>query len=877
MSSSLYTGQQRERGGGRGGGGDGEDEDEDEENEENQIDMDVALVIIQSELQEFYNDENINISNKALAQRKRVLENVLKSFGKNVTSPSCASCPSEEEEEEKYLLLQNLISLLQVPKVKDTEELLLAANGAILTVLKQVNAVPHATRKTGIDPSFLGFAFSSLLELASGGKKNTNCQKVRQSSLRVVFELVRCAKHKVSTLAFFLPGIVSALIKLLHSSRNEWIDDLAVEQCLYCLSEIICCVLSRDASRREDWIQSEVTNYPSSNVDTTTPFAIKYSKEWFEDTVSKVTSVLNSTIPIFANHANPTVRKACAAFSATVLEHCKETLPESQRILLETLLSLSHDSWELVSMFAKGEIVHLKEKKLIPLEMVKVILKADLGVDSSTSESCPSSFHQKKEMRALATINLLGGDETSLLLLSSTSTRRGLIHALAQGGSSKILLRKIGAVSNPKFFELLMSDVMTSISSFQDGAIATYIFVANEILRGAAASQNVSSKKVALSLIIDEYVSRLDSLSSNDSRELQRQKELLLEGLTIAADILGPNHIENTTFFTKVLRVLLEYSGHVTDKGSEKTTSEVARRALESVAATANYDSAAELISENCDFVIDLLVRQLRHLDEYPRAPQLFGTVLRLSSKNKNAIDALIEEPLSVSLQQTLRLTKRSRKLFSQHAVVLLNCFKQILFVCKSDNASIARDILLYSSALLESFEFKVRSLAAEIIAKALSNISSIKEENVLPSVHNLWPHLVQSFRLHYHNTVHLNLMKAVVRVSQGGKFIRKRFYEDLWPIIVSRGIATEFVNEFIDYPECFAEECVAEILAMKCSISLPHSNVGLFVLDEDMFWLQQTFREPSWFSPARNDLLLRSYDDLYFTTKRVKQQARLA
>ena len=869
MSASLYTGQQRQRG--------DEEEEEEEELNEKQIDIDVALVIIQSELQEFYSNEKSNISNKALAQRKRVLENVLKSIGKNVTSSSRASfIEKEEEEEEKHLLLQNLISLLQVPKVKETEELLLATNDTILILLKEVNVIRNGTRPMDIDSSFLGFAFSSLLELASGGKTNANHQKIRQSSLKVVFELIRFVKHKVSTLAFFLPGIVSAIVKLLHSSKNEWIDDLAIEQCLYCLSEIVCCVLSEDAQHREDWIQGKEVNLPSLNV-TASPFTIKYSKEWFDDTVSKVTSVLNSTIPIFANHANATVRKACAAFSATVLEHCKETLPESQRILLETLLSLSHDSWELVSMFAKGEIVHLKEKKLIPLEMVKVILKADLGVDSSTSESCPSSFHQKKEMRALATIKLLGGDETSLLLLSSTSTRRGLIHALAQGGSSKILLRKIGAVSNPKFFELLMSDVVTSISSFQDGAIATYIFVANEILRGAAASQNVSSKKVALSLIIDEYVSRLDSLSSNDSRELQRQKELLLEGLAIAADILGPNHIENTTFFTKVLRVLLEYSGHVTDKGSEKTTSEVARRALESVAASANYDSAAQLISENCDFVIDLLVRQLRHLDEYPRAPQLFGTVLRLSSKNKNAIDALIEEPLSVSLQQTLRLTKRSRKLFSQHAVVLLNCFKQILFVCKSDNASIARDILLYSSALLESFEFKVRSLAAEIIAKALSNISSIKEENVLPSVHNLWPHLVQSFRLHYHNTVHLNLMKAVVRVSQGGKFIRKRLYEDLWPIIVSRGITTEFVNEFIDYPECFAEECVAEILAMKCSISLPHSNVGLFVLDEDMFWLQQTFREPSWFSPARNDLLLRSYDDLYFTTKRVKQQARLA
>ena len=198
-----------------------------EKNEEKQIDIDIALLIIQSEIQEFYSKENVSISNKALAQRKRVLENVLKSIGKNVLSSFV------EEEEEKQLLLQNLISLLQVPKVKETEELLLATNDAVLAILMQANTTRNGKMTMDMDPSFLGFAFSSLLELASGTRKNTNYQKIRQSSLKVVLELVRFVKHKVSTLAFFLPGIVSALVKLLHSSKNEWIDDLATEQCLY--------------------------------------------------------------------------------------------------------------------------------------------------------------------------------------------------------------------------------------------------------------------------------------------------------------------------------------------------------------------------------------------------------------------------------------------------------------------------------------------------------------------------------------------------------------------------------------------------------------------------------------------------------------------
>ena len=162
-----------------------------EKNEEKQIDIDIALLIIQSEIQEFYSKENVSISNKALAQRKRVLENVLKSIGKNVLSSFV------EEDEEKQLLLQNLISLLQVPKVKETEELLLATNDTVLAILMQANATRNGKMTMDIDPSFLGFAFSSLLELASGTRKNTNYQKIRQSTLKVVHELVRFVEHKV--------------------------------------------------------------------------------------------------------------------------------------------------------------------------------------------------------------------------------------------------------------------------------------------------------------------------------------------------------------------------------------------------------------------------------------------------------------------------------------------------------------------------------------------------------------------------------------------------------------------------------------------------------------------------------------------------------
>ena len=116
--------------------------------------------------------------------------------------------------------------------------------------------------------------------------------------------------------------------------------------------------------------------------------------------------------------------------------------------------------------------------------------------------------------------------------------------------------------------------------------------------------------------------------------------------------------------------------------------------------------------------------------------------------------------------------------------------------------------------------------------------------------------------------------MKNVVRVSQEGKFIRKRLYEDLWPIIVSRGIITEFVDELMDYPDCFDKECVVEILAQKSS-PLPSSfNAGLSILDEDMFWLQQTFRETN-FSPERNDTFLKPYDTLN-TISRIKRHTHL-
>ena len=134
----------------------------------------------------------------------------MKSIGKNVTSSSRASfIEKEEEEEEKQLLLQNLISLLQVPKVKETEELLLATNDTILN-FDGGECYCNGTMTMDMDPSFLGFAFSSLLELASGTKKKYQPSKDSAVLLKVVLELVRFVKHKVSTLAFFLPGIVSA-------------------------------------------------------------------------------------------------------------------------------------------------------------------------------------------------------------------------------------------------------------------------------------------------------------------------------------------------------------------------------------------------------------------------------------------------------------------------------------------------------------------------------------------------------------------------------------------------------------------------------------------------------------------------------------------
>ena len=920
---------------------------------------------------EFKNENNTNNekSNKEIAQRKRFIEKTLK-----YTKTVIEKLSPRVENEFKVDLFRDLVSLLQVQVVKETEELCLATNGLIEAVLntwdlqqqqqQQQSSIigdEDGAKKTihsFTNPSFapiLGFAISNFLEMTN--QKNKQRKNLRSSSLKVLHKLVHLVQD-AQTLAFFLPGVVSALVRLLHSeitSSASDKDDKATEHCLSCLSEIICFVLGdefnrnflvqstttnlhhrvfansdyysiKDSSIRldqlmsnssstaedkrsitglldeEDRARSSITGGSSSRERNSNnrSLTIERTKEWFDETVLKVVSVLNSTMPLFVKHARASVRKACATCCAQILEHCKDALFKSQRTLLQNLMSLSNDTWELVSSHSKAELKCLKDKKLVPIETLKDILKEDLLLSSSFGSQNGSDFSSAipgLDERILATIDLLGSDETSEVLLLKTSTRRELVHALAQrcGGDSenikfREILRKIGetAVMNVRSdrnpIELFVNDILTPISTYPDGAISSYVFVLNEVLLGTIMKKisntndllvvtNVCSpeamKKVTLDLIIDEYVSKFDSLSKcirlidqeaagfnnfsvskhrhyysespsflidSTNNDVKRTQKLLLEGLAVAAKTLGSYHVRNSAYFSKVLCIFLESSGH-----SEKIISEAALEALQSVCLSAGYANVTELIHDNCDFVVDLLVRQLRHLDAHPRAPQLFRTVLRMNSVD----DKLIEEPLSVSLQ-LLRVTRRG--LFSEHSIILLNCFKEVLFACER-NKSIAQDILLYSSALLESFDFKVRAITCEIVSKALLNLHNLvgnfeENVNVLPLVHSLWPHLVHSFRLHYHKSL-LILLKVIAQVSQSGKFIRRRVYTDLWPIIQREDsglTADEFINELSDFPDCIAD-CVLNISSISYSM-LPNGQRALHDIDIDRFWLLRYLEE---------------------------------
>jgi len=221
----------------------------------------------------------------------------------------------------------------------------------------------------------------------------------------------------VEMLAFFIPGIATGLASaLVNYGRTEVgsTNSLAVVEALKGLRSLLVATMGSDTVARlmmddndgtasgtgaiidEEWVTSDqamaqlrrlagnkskgieaadierdmilgntkgkTPSFPPSSRPTTTTTTNNSNKllkatltvEWLMMTSSRLSTLLIASLPPLASHPNPTVRQTLVPVCADIADHCGGVVTgDTQRMLLQMMLSLAEDEWQDVAMPAK--------------------------------------------------------------------------------------------------------------------------------------------------------------------------------------------------------------------------------------------------------------------------------------------------------------------------------------------------------------------------------------------------------------------------------------------------------------------------------------------------------------------------------------------
>lgn len=462
-------------------------------------------------------------------------------------------------------------------------------------------------------------------------------------------------------LASLLPRTVSSLVKALRPSTQARRTRKVLTTDLTVLGVVLRTVLADDVSIQDEAIEKRDEVLDSS---------------WLKATVAQVKNALLQVVKL-RSHDHADVRTALASLCFIIVDNCSKTLEDCMSMMVETLVILTEDDEDKLTMsrlknilMTRLDLVDLlqssfydwtqsmprimqgnddKPKKMVltritsAFEILSQTVPNVDGLSQMLSATVLKTVTATLDSKHQIPVQIQAGESQQHALLLQDSTHTSpfepiLYNHQSERESSAMLLKSIADLQQHPNSDMITRDVIDRISEMPRNQRMAPIWLALQLLRPkthsasdldefldlseASSDPGVSRSYLINTLYLHVKDILLESSPYSATPQDPRLTALALESLVLQAQQLGSSYRDE--LYETLYPVLALLSS------SDNLLRNHAMTALNLLASCCEYSSVSALLVENVDYLVNSIAWKMNTFNLSPEAPAVLNMVIRL-------------------------------------------------------------------------------------------------------------------------------------------------------------------------------------------------------------------------------------------------------